>query len=219
MVKQLPTMWETQARSLGWENPLEKEMATHSSTLAWKIPWMEKRGRLQSMGSQRVGHDWATSLSLSFLIIHIINCANIHRACNVLGSLKSAEQHTVMWKAYCSWLTNYHICTHHNSWRDITSALTWHGLTFRDYLHLLLLVGWTCILKRRREHSSMFIALTRFYSVCLEGSISFSEHMQIQVSVTSIWSCDFCFPLQYVLFDCLLYSSMKEGASLHNLLK
>ena len=47
---------------LGWENPLEKEMATHSSTLAWKIPWTEECGRLQSMGSQRVRHDWATSL-------------------------------------------------------------------------------------------------------------------------------------------------------------
>ena len=51
--------------SLGWEDPLEKEMATHSSTLAWRIPWREEPGRLQSMGSQRVGHDWATSLSLS----------------------------------------------------------------------------------------------------------------------------------------------------------
>ena len=58
-------MRETQVQSLGGEDPLEKEMATHSSTLAWKIPWMEERGRLQSMGSQRVGHDWAMSLSLS----------------------------------------------------------------------------------------------------------------------------------------------------------
>ena len=57
MVKRLPTMWETQVQSLGWEDPLEKEMETHSSTLAWKIPWMEERGRLQSMGLQRVGHD------------------------------------------------------------------------------------------------------------------------------------------------------------------
>ena len=56
-VKRLPTMQETQVRSLGWEDPLEKEMATHSSTLAWKIPWMEESGRLQSIGSQRVGHD------------------------------------------------------------------------------------------------------------------------------------------------------------------
>ena len=61
MVKRLPTMWETQVQSLGWEDPLEKEMATHSSTLAWKIPWTEERGRVQPMGSQRVGHDWVTS--------------------------------------------------------------------------------------------------------------------------------------------------------------
>ena len=57
MVKRLPTMRETRVRSLGQEDPLEKEMATHSSTLAWKIPWMEETLRLQSMGSQRVGHD------------------------------------------------------------------------------------------------------------------------------------------------------------------
>ena len=56
-IKHLPTMWETQVRSLGWEDPLEKEMATRSSTLAWKIPWMEECGRLQATGSQRVGHD------------------------------------------------------------------------------------------------------------------------------------------------------------------
>ena len=65
MVKRLPAVWETQVRSLGWEDPLEKEMATHSSTLAWKIPWTEEPSRLQSMGSQRVGHDWATSLHFS----------------------------------------------------------------------------------------------------------------------------------------------------------
>ena len=53
MVKRLPTMWETWVRSLGREDPLEKEMATHSSILAWKIPWTEEPGRLQSMGSQK----------------------------------------------------------------------------------------------------------------------------------------------------------------------
>ena len=57
-VKRLPTMWETRVQSLGWEDPLEKEMATHSTILAWKIPWTEEPGRLQSMGLQRVdtGH-------------------------------------------------------------------------------------------------------------------------------------------------------------------
>ena len=56
-VKQLLATWETWVRSLGQEDQLEKEMATHSSTLAWKIPQIEKPGRLQSMGLQRVGHD------------------------------------------------------------------------------------------------------------------------------------------------------------------
>ena len=63
-VKCLPTVRETWVPSLGQEDPLETEMANHSSTLAWKIPWTEEPGGLQSMGSQRVGHDWATSLSL-----------------------------------------------------------------------------------------------------------------------------------------------------------
>ena len=56
-VKRLSIMLETQVRSLGREGPLEKEMAIHSSTIAWKTPWTEEPGRLQSMGSQRVGHD------------------------------------------------------------------------------------------------------------------------------------------------------------------
>ena len=69
-VKRLPAVQETRVRSLGWEDPLEKEMATHSSTLAWKIPWTEDARRLQSMRSQRVRHDWATSVSvqLCFLV-------------------------------------------------------------------------------------------------------------------------------------------------------
>ena len=57
MVKHLPAMRETRVRSLGRQDPLEKEMATYSTTLAWKIPWTEESGRLQSMGSQRVRHD------------------------------------------------------------------------------------------------------------------------------------------------------------------
>ena len=56
-VKNLPAVQETQVQSLGWEDPLEKEMTTHSSILAWKISWTEEPGGLQSMGSQRVGHD------------------------------------------------------------------------------------------------------------------------------------------------------------------
>ena len=67
MIKRLPAVRETRVRSLGREAPLEKEMETHSSMLAWRIPWTEEPGGLPSMGSRRVGHDWATSLSfLSF---------------------------------------------------------------------------------------------------------------------------------------------------------
>ena len=65
-VKRLAAMQETGVRSLGREDPLEKEMATHSSTLAWKIPDQEEPGGLQSMGLQGLGHDWGTSLSFSF---------------------------------------------------------------------------------------------------------------------------------------------------------
>jgi len=66
MVKRLPAIRETQDRSLGWEDLLEKEMATHSSIPAWRIPRMEEPGRLQSMGSQRVRHDSVTSLNFTF---------------------------------------------------------------------------------------------------------------------------------------------------------
>jgi len=57
MVKNVPAVWETQVRSLGWKDPLEKEMVTHSSILAWRSPWIEEAGGLQSMGSQRVSHN------------------------------------------------------------------------------------------------------------------------------------------------------------------
>ena len=64
-LKPTPAMRDTWVRSLGWEDPLEKEMATHSSILAWRIQWMEEPGGLQSIGSQRVGYNWVTLVSLS----------------------------------------------------------------------------------------------------------------------------------------------------------
>ena len=68
LVKNPPAMWETWVWSLSGEDPLEKGMATHSSILAWRIPWTEEPGRLQSMGSQRVRHDWVVfTFTLSFL--------------------------------------------------------------------------------------------------------------------------------------------------------
>ena len=64
MIKNLPAMQETWVQSLGQEGPLKKEMATYSSILAWRIPWIEEPGRLQSMRSQRVGHDWSDSVCM-----------------------------------------------------------------------------------------------------------------------------------------------------------
>ena len=72
MVKRLPTMGEIWVRSLGWEDPLEKEMATLSTILAWKIPWTEEAGRLQSMGSLGVGHDWG-----SLVGCHLWGCTEL----------------------------------------------------------------------------------------------------------------------------------------------
>ena len=68
-LKCLPSMQETWVWSLGWEDPLEKEMATHSSILAWRIPWMEELGGLQSMGSQRVRHNWGSSVHFTSILI------------------------------------------------------------------------------------------------------------------------------------------------------
>ena len=70
-VKSLPAVWETRVWSLCQEDPLEKEMATHSSILAWRIPWTEEPSRLPSMGSQRVGHNRATSFSIFTFNIHV----------------------------------------------------------------------------------------------------------------------------------------------------
>ena len=70
MVENLTAMWETWVQSLDWEDPLEKGMATHSSILAWKILWTEEPGRLWSMGSQRVGHNWATNTYLLYVHTH-----------------------------------------------------------------------------------------------------------------------------------------------------
>ena len=73
MVKNLPIMQETWVQSLGGEDPLEEEMATVSSSLAWRIPWTEERGGLQSMGSQRVGHDRATKHCMHWARLEALN--------------------------------------------------------------------------------------------------------------------------------------------------
>ena len=78
-LKCLPPMWETRVWSLGHEDPLEKEMATHSSILAWRIPWTEEPGGLQSTGSQRVRHDWVTLLTYleEIKLLYFVICNNL----------------------------------------------------------------------------------------------------------------------------------------------
>ena len=76
-------MRETQVQSLGRKDPLEKEMVTHSSILAWRIPWTEKPGRLQSMGSQRVGNDWAISLHYNIASISVLS---VQFSCSVVSN-------------------------------------------------------------------------------------------------------------------------------------
>ena len=85
----MPAMQETQVQSLGWEDLLKKETASHSSILAWRIPWTEKPGRLQSMESQRVGHDWVTNTSGSV----VKNMpANTGDASSIPGRIRSLDK-------------------------------------------------------------------------------------------------------------------------------
>ena len=77
LVKNLPAMQKTWVQSLGWEDPLEKGMATHSSILAWRIPWAEKPGGLWSMGSQRVRQDWGLTLSQMWNATYLQTCGHL----------------------------------------------------------------------------------------------------------------------------------------------
>ena len=109
MVKRLPTMQETRVRSLGWEDLLEKEMATHSSTLAWKIPWMEETGKLQSIGLQRVRHDWVTSLSffLCFFLSLFLSFTSGGQSIGVSASTSVLPMNTEDWSplGWTGWIS------------------------------------------------------------------------------------------------------------------
>ena len=106
-VKSLPAIQETWIRFLGQEDPLEKEMATGSSTLAWKIPWTEEPGRLQFTGSLRVGHNWATSLHFTCCSMSSYNC------CFLTCIQISEEAGQVVW--YSQLLKNFPVyCDPHS---------------------------------------------------------------------------------------------------------
>ena len=128
-VKNLPALRETWVRSLGWEDPLEKKMATHSSILAWRIPWTEEPGRLQSMGLQRVGHDWAT-----FTLNIIISTCNQYEVGEVLHSfyhaksLKPGVQYTIARQT----IQHHHnptLCPNHWCQRSLSWTVLWRPTT------------------------------------------------------------------------------------------
>ena len=138
MAKHLSAVWETLVRSLGWEDPLEKEMAAHSSTLAWKIPWMEEPGRLQPVGSQRVGHDWATSPSPYgwFTVLYSFQVYNI-----VIQSFYRLD----CIKSYCKMLALFPVLHNISPWLFDFTQSSWRLLIPSLYVALpptpLLLTG------------------------------------------------------------------------------
>ena len=91
-LKRLPAMWETWVRSQGWEDPLETELATHSNILAWRIPWMEESGGLQSMGSQRVGHDQPSDLTIQFHNLFLVVVQILTRQIRLLNKNQCFSQ-------------------------------------------------------------------------------------------------------------------------------
>ena len=93
MIKNLPSVWETWVWSLGWEDPLEKGMATHSSILAWRIPWTEEPGRLPSMRLQRVGYDWVT-----FAFFHTKKKKNLWSHLNTIKWVHSGSSVNTSWR-------------------------------------------------------------------------------------------------------------------------
>ena len=146
MGKRLSAMQETRVRSLGWEDPLEKEMAAHSSILAWKIPWTVEPDRLPSMGSQRVGHDWVTSLSLSLLLsaIRMVSSAYLRLliflpAVLIPACASSSPAFLMMYSAYKLNKQGYNIqpwCTPFPIWNQsvvpypVLTVASWLGYRF-----------------------------------------------------------------------------------------
>ena len=114
VVKNLPAMQDTWVQSVGWEDPLEKGMTTHSSILAWRIPWTEEPGGLQSMGSQRAGHDWVTDIYMNHRKI-LLKCGFWFKMWFLSGAWGSAfltssqvmlmltTEHTLNSKVYEPW--------------------------------------------------------------------------------------------------------------------
>ena len=147
-------MQETRVQSLGWEDPLEKEMATHSSTLAGKIPWMEECGGLQPTGSQRGGHDWATSLSFCIGRRILYHWASRKAPTSLL--IKGirpllARRFLCTWGASRKWyVTLLYIL---RFWRSYSNLIVTNRIHLISELHKAVHVIVTCIASERERNS------------------------------------------------------------------
>ena len=170
-VKNLPAMRETQVQSLKREDSLEKEMATPSSILAWKIPWTEEPGRLQSMGLQRVRHDWATSLSFSFPIYVMNGLLYSHEetCCQRILTWWNKQSQDVTWKDHKTvWFQMLIVVI--AVWLSRHLYLLYFTLVFLNF-HL-----WTCIpLVIRKIRASFWKSKAIRYSYCYLTSVCFSK--------------------------------------------
>ena len=129
MVKNPPAMWETWVRSLGWEHPLEKCIATHSSIQAWRIPWTEEPGGLLSMGLQRIKHDWASKHSI--YSIH----PSIHLSIypSIYSSIHTCIHPSIHLSIHLSIHPSIHLSIHQN---EVEKS----GVSIRDCLIIYLLI-------------------------------------------------------------------------------
>ena len=125
-LKCLPAMQETRLRSLSQEDPLEKEMATHSSILAWRIPWREEPGGLQSMGSQRVGHSWANSLthSLTQCECYLNSCQNMSNSSTAFWNFLESLFLEYFWSPV-GWIYACTTCGLDNKMLTVLTAVEW----------------------------------------------------------------------------------------------
>ena len=145
MLKNLPAMQETWIQSLGWEDPLGKGMATHSSILAWGIPWTEEPGGLPSMGLQRVGHDWVTNTNFYTLRLNMLMCMKyIYREC-------SEKRLSHVWLFVTPW-TVFHQATYTTLiWKKYFVSVS------QDYFDFHSVSAMTFTLSRLQNMSSCFM--------------------------------------------------------------
>ena len=132
---------ETQAGSLGWEGPLQKEMATHPSILAWRIPWTEEPGRLQSLGSQRVGHDWSDLAGPSVITLNTLIIKKTKSECQIfLVKINSFWIGNILSSSECKFSKKL---AHHYQWSEFSWVKLQKGTKFQT----------TCLFKQTTKRT------------------------------------------------------------------